>query len=123
MHATQHQAERTAGAREPKANGAALPDEAAAALAPPKPKLSGFASANMAAAADPAVAPNAATGHADSAADVDVVDGAHWVPPVGCDRSALGDACGPAHQLGAVSTQCERSHEHISVPICMPQST
>jgi len=85
-------------------NGAAPPDDEAAALAPPKPKLSAVAPADDAAGA--AVAPNAAAGHADSAADVDVVDGAHWVPPVGCDSSVLSDAGVPAHSWCCQKSPC-----------------
>ena len=97
-------------------NCAAPPDDEAAALAPPNPKLSAFAPAAAEDAAGAAVAPNAAAGHADSAADVDVVDGAHWVPPVGCDRSVLSDACLPAQR-------CCCQHPPSNIPRSHMRST
>ncbi len=107
--------EHTAGASEPKVNGAALPDDEAAALVPPKPKPSVVASAAADDAIGATVAPNAAAGHADSAADVDVVDGAHWVPPVGCDPSALSDAGVPVRRWCCQHPPCNILHSQSSL--------
>ena len=71
-------------------------------FAPPAPKWKPLASAAAVEAADAAEgAPNATAGQADRTPDVDVVDGAHWVPSAGAERSALGRVAVPVRYHAA----------------------
>ena len=99
----------TEGASNPNVSGAALADDEAAALATPNPKPNGFAPTAPEDAAAAEVAPKVAAGHPDSAADVDVVDGAHWVPSVGLDPLVLRNACVPVHSCFSQHTGRDRN--------------
>ena len=104
---------RTAGASDPNLKAVKPPDELAAAPAPPSPNCMPLTSAAAVEAADASagVTTNVAAGQADSAADVEVVDGAHCVPSAGAGGSALGRAAVPAHRPRC--RQCDDASQHL----------